>query len=129
MITSSSVYNVQPPAPQNENLPPVQTSTPINIEELETYKSLNVTSVEDAKEKVSDIEVFGNGDTWQLLCKASSKSQGWMKSTKVLEIPHVGCLVQVSTQQGTNIAEAVTFVPNVILKEDDKGNKYLTYWR
>ena len=39
-------------------------------------KSLDVTSVKDAQNKVNDIEVVGNGDMFQLLCKASSKEQG-----------------------------------------------------
>ncbi len=30
-----------------------------------------------------------------------------------MEIDKVGCVVQVTTQQGNNVAEAVTFVPNV----------------
>jgi len=39
-------------------------------------KTLNVVSIADAAKKVSDIEVYGNGDSWKLICKASSKSQG-----------------------------------------------------
>ena len=89
-------------------------------------KSLNVTSVEDAQSgKVSDIEVVGNGNMFQLLCKASSKSQGWMKSAKACEIPGVGCVVQVTTQQGDNIAEALTFVPDVIIAPDINGGRKL----
>ncbi len=87
-------------------------------------KSINVTSVKDAKKKVSDIEVVGNGDTFQLLCKASSKKQGWMKSCKALEIPNVGCLVQVTTQQGDNVAEALTFVMGTkIVPDINNGRK------
>ncbi len=85
-------------------------------------KSLDVVNVADAKKKVSDIEVFGNGDTWQLLCKASSKSQGWMKSTKVMEIIGVGCVLQMSTQQGDSVAETSVFLPGVHLAEDSQGN-------
>jgi hypothetical protein len=85
-------------------------------------KSLDVTSSKDFPDKVSDVEVFGNPDLWQLVCKASSEKQGWMKSTKVLEIPDSGCVVQVTTQQGDQVAEAVTFVPWVRLKRDGDGN-------
>jgi hypothetical protein len=88
-------------------------------------KSLNVTSVSDAKSgKVSDIEIVGNGDMFQLLCKASSKTQGWMKSCKAMETPH-GCVIQVTTQQGTNVAEALTFVPGVKIVDDVNGGKKL----
>lgn len=80
-------------------------------------KALNVTSVSDAKEKVSDIEVVGDGDLWKLLCKASSKAQGWMKSTKAMNVRR-GVLVQVTTQQrnedGTYaLAESVGYVPDM----------------
>lgn len=79
-------------------------------------KTLDNTCIAEAKAKVSDLKVVGDGDTWQLLCKASSKKEGWMKSTKVLEIENVGCLVQVSTQQGDHVAEALAFVPGVQIK-------------
>jgi hypothetical protein len=84
-------------------------------------KNLSVENIEDAKKKVSDIKVVGNGDTFALLCKASSETQGWMKSTKVCNLPN-GCLVQVSTQQRNPdgsyaVAEALTFVPDVLMEE------------
>lgn len=87
-------------------------------------KTLDNTNVAEAKAKVSDIKVFGNGDLFQLIAKASSKQQGWMKSTKAMETPK-GCVVQVTTQQGDNVAEALTFVPDVSIKVDENGNKYL----
>ena len=93
--------------------------------EIFVEKSLDVTSVADAQAgKVSDIKVVGNGDTFQLLCKASSKEQGWMKSTKAMETPS-GCVVQVTTQQGNNIAEALTFVPGVKIVDDINGGRKL----
>jgi hypothetical protein len=84
-------------------------------------KNLSIENIEDAKKKVSDIKAVGNGDTFALLCKASSESQGWMKSTKVCNLPN-GCLVQVSTQQRNPdgsyaVAEALTFVPGVNMKD------------
>lgn len=93
--------------------------------EIVVEKSLDVTSVADAQSgKVSDIKVVGNGDTFQLLCKASSKEQGWMKSAKAMETPS-GCVVQVTTQQGNNIAEALTFVPGVKIVDDVNGGRKL----
>jgi hypothetical protein len=76
-------------------------------------KTLNNSTVKKAKEQVRDLEVVGNGDMFQLLCKASSKREKWMKSCKAMEIPGIGCLVQVTTQQGDNVAEAMSFVPGV----------------
>lgn len=96
-------------------------------------KTLDNVNVNDAKSKVADIKVFGDGDLWQLVCKASSEEQGWMKSTKVMSIEGfnsnkvTGCLVQVSTQQRNpdgsySIAEAVTYVEGASLKRDKNGN-------
>lgn len=95
-------------------------------------KELSVTSIEDAKQKVSDITVFGDGDTFALLCKASSKEQGWMKSTKVCNVDS-GCIVQVSTQQKNpdgsySLAEAVTFVPNVRIDTDAEPRKLVPWY-
>ena len=78
-------------------------------------KTLGNTDANGTKTNVKDVVFFGNGDTFKLLCKASSQSEGWMKSTKVCELP-MGCIVQVTTQQrgsdGTYaVAEALTFVP------------------
>jgi hypothetical protein len=80
-------------------------------------KTLNNTTANQAKDQVSDITFWGNGDTFKLISKASSKKEGWMKSTKAMEIVGVGCVVQVTTQQGDNVSEAVTFVPGVKIEE------------
>lgn len=92
-------------------------------------KTLDITEVKGAKANISDLKVFGNGDLFELICKASSNEQGWMKSTKAMQTPH-GCVVQVTTQQRNidlsyAVAEALTFVPGVSIKVDDNGNKYL----
>lgn len=92
-------------------------------------KTLNNTSVKKAKDQVSDLEVFGNGDTWRLICKASSESEGWMKSTKALQIGGVGyskgVVLQVTTQQRNPdgswaIAESICYVPNAEIYETDE---------
>lgn len=80
-------------------------------------KSLGNTDANGASKNVSDLVVWGDGDAWKLLGKASSKAEGWMKSTKAMEIPGVDCLVQVTTQQGSNVAEALQFVPGVRIEE------------
>lgn len=88
-------------------------------------KDLTVTSVADAATKVPDIKVTGDGDTFRLLCKASSQSQGWMKSAKACHIQDIGCIVQVTTQQGDQVAEALTFVPGVRIEPDGNGGAKL----
>ncbi len=45
-------------------------------------KTLHNSDVSGARKNVPDIKVVGNGDSWKLLCKASSQEEGWMKSTK-----------------------------------------------
>lgn len=74
-------------------------------------KTLVNTDADGAEKNVPDIGKFGDPDRWQLICKAWSKSEDWMKSTKAMEIQGLGVLVQVSTQQGHNVAEALTFLP------------------
>lgn len=95
-------------------------------------KTLHNSDVSGARQNVSDLMIVGNGDLWQLLCKASSETEGWMKSTKAMEIAGLGCLVQVTTQQrssnGTGnyaVAEAVTFVPGVKIISDVNGGRKL----
>ena len=87
-------------------------------------KTLHNSTVSGARKNVKDIVVFGNGDTFKLISKASSKAEGWMKSTKAMEIEGVGCVIQVTTQQGDNVAEALTFVPGVKIEliDGDKKN-------
>ena len=93
-------------------------------------KTLGNSDVNGARKNVRDIQVFGDGDLFQLLCKASSENEGWMKSTKAMETG-TGCVVQVTTQQRNpdgsySVAEAVTFVPGVWVMKDSKGHPYLT---
>ena len=89
-------------------------------------KTLHNSDISGAKKNVPDIVVYGNGDLFKLLSKASSQREGWMESTKAMEIPHVGCLVQVTTQQRNPdgsyaVAEALQFVPGVVLLENAAG--------
>ncbi len=89
---------------------------------LSKTKTLNTCNANAARKVVKDIEIMGDGDQFQLLCKASSKNEGWMKSTKAMEIEGVGCVVQVTTQQGEHVAEALQFVPGVkIIGDGDNG--------
>ena len=87
-------------------------------------KTLENSCISGARGNVKDIQIVGNGDMFKLLCKAYSKAEDWMKSTKAMEIEGVGCVVQVTTQQGGNVAEAISFVPGVkIVDGENNGRK------
>jgi tRNA-dihydrouridine synthase len=95
-----------------------------------TEKTLDNKDVAEVKQKVPDVQVVGNGDMFRLLCKASSKEEGWMKSAKAMEIPEIGCVVQVTTQQRNPdgsyaVAEALTFVGSVKIEDDVNGGRKL----
>lgn len=91
-------------------------------------KTLHNSDITGARQNVPDIKVVGNGDMFKLLCKASSEQEGWMKSTKAVQV-HEGCIVQVTTQQRNPdgsyaVAEALTFVPGVrIVADTNQGRK------
>ncbi len=92
-----------------------------------TEKTLGNTNIAEAKAATSDLVVFGDGDMWKLMCKASSEDEGFMKSTKAMEVPG-GCILQVTTQQRNKdgsyaIAEAVTpVIPGARIIEDTDPN-------
>jgi hypothetical protein len=92
-------------------------------------KTLHNSDISGARQNVKDILVVGNGDMFRLLCKASSQSEGWMKSSKAMEVPG-GCVVQVTTQQRNPdgsyaVSEALTFVPGVKISEDHNNGRKL----
>lgn len=88
-------------------------------------KTLHNSDESGARTNVKDIKIFGDGDLFVLLSKASSKSEGWMKSTKAMHIWGHGCVVQVTTQQGDQVAESICWVPNVTIEKDENGNRHL----
>ena len=84
-------------------------------------KTLHNTDANGAKKNVKDIVFWGNGDTFKLISKASSESEGWMKSTKAMQAGE-SVVVQVTTQQQNidgsySIAEALTTVTNAVIVE------------
>jgi hypothetical protein len=92
-----------------------------------TPKTITNSDVSGARANVPDIKVVGNVDSWKLLCKASSQDEGWMKSTKAMEVPG-GAVLQVSTQQRNPdgsyvVAEAVCFVPGVGIMNDENDGR------
>lgn len=91
---------------------------------------MSYSDISGTEKNVPDIKKVGNGDMFQLLCKASSEKEGWVKLTKAMEIPGIGCVVQVTTQQRNpdgsySVAEAVTTVPGVTIVDDENGGRKL----
>jgi hypothetical protein len=86
-------------------------------------KTLNNSDVNGAKKNIPDLKVFGNSGTFLLICKASSEAEDWMKSTKAMPIPGLGCVVQVTTDVGGIIAEALTYVFGACIfeRKNDEG--------
>lgn len=92
-----------------------------------TPKTLYNSDVSGARKNVPDIKVVGDGDTFKLICKASSQNEGWMKSTKAMQVSG-GCVVQVTTQQRNPdgsyaVAEALAFVPGAVIVEANDGTR------
>ena len=99
-------------------------------------KTLGNTCANGATKNVKDIVFWGNGDIFKLISKASSDNEGWMKSTKAMDVGN-GVVIQVTTQQKNkdgsySIAEALSYVPNVKIVEVfntdklDNPNKIVT---
>ena len=87
-------------------------------------KTLHNSDASSATKNVKDIKFFGNGDTWRLICKASSKAEDWMKSTKAIGVGS-GVVLRVTTQQGDNISEALCFVPGAQIVAKDNGDLFI----
>ena len=78
-------------------------------------RALDNKDMATATASTPDIVVAGDPGAWEVVGKASSKSQGWMKSTKRMAVPG-GWLYQATTEHRadgkvTACAEALAFVP------------------
>ena len=92
-----------------------------------TKKTLHNTTANGARKNVKDIVFWGDGDLFRLISKASSESEGWMKSTKAMQVGNK-VVVQVTTQQRNidstySIAEALTTLEDSFIVEhfDENG--------
>lgn len=69
-------------------------------------KTLGNTDASGTEKNVPDVQKYGDPDAWQLLNKAWSDEQGWMRSTKVMIIGD-DTLVQVSHVQAYDGVQAM----------------------
>lgn len=109
----------------------LQENFPSNNDTEQVNKTLDNVDITDVKQKIPDVKVIGDGNLFQLLSKASSKKEGWMKSTKAMEIEGLGCVVQVTTQQRNPdgsyvIGEALTTVLDTTIIEDLNSGRKLS---
>ena len=92
-------------------------------------KTLENIDSSNAHVNVSDLVTIGNGDLFQLVAKAYSEKEGWMKSTKAMNTP-VGCMIQVTTQQKNSdgnytIAEALSFISGIHVSGGIDNRKFI----
>lgn len=90
-------------------------------------KTLGNTTASGARKNVKDIVFWGNGDSFRLISKASSKAEGWMKSTKAMQVG-TSVVIQVTTQQmnpdgSYAVAEALTTLHDVMIMEHTNENQ------
>ncbi len=79
----------------------------------------------DAKKVMPDLKTFGNGNLFKLIARESSEDEGWIKSTRVMNIERLGCALQVSTQLRDQVAEAICFVPGAQVFEKDDNDCFI----
>jgi hypothetical protein len=102
----------------------VPVETPVTEE-----RTLTSTTVEEAE--ASGVVLTGAADKWLCIAKAVNEAEGWMRSTKAMQIGAAGCLVQTSyvwtNPDGTKgCFEAVCFAPSVNLIEEAGKARFLT---
>ncbi len=102
----------------------IRKGSPFKVGGVELGQQKMTTKTADLRSE--KVEIFGDPDNFQLLFKAESKDKTWTKGTKAMEVPG-GCVVQVTTERKNpdgswSNAEALTFVPGVIIIDDDDGS-------
>lgn len=95
--------------------------------ELSGEKTLSNSANSTVKDNVPDVVLMGvKSNNWRLMCKAFSKKEGWMKSTKGLNLSTNQVLIQTTTQQKNSdgsysIADTLIAVNGNLIESDEKG--------
>lgn len=97
-------------------------------------RDLHISNSHGAAANIKDLVLYGDPDAWICIAKASSEAQGFMKSTKAMNVPGLGVLVQVTTMQKElppaglvesdevfHTSEALAFVPDAIINHTVTG--------
>lgn len=74
------------------------------------------------KKPVDDITIEGAPGLWTVIQRVESKRQRAVESTDVLEIPGQGCVVRSIGNVKGQIGQAMCFVPDVRLRENEDGH-------
>lgn len=93
-------------------------------------RPLDVTDAQDAREKMPDIKIFGDGNLYELIGKDVNPQQNYMETLKGMDSPS-GCHLQVEIRYGKVIAQAVVVIPNAkhIMFNGVKPSQFLTMAR
>ena len=100
-----------------------------NVDVLQAFRGEPIPIVKETKDVQGDVEIAGDPDRLKLLFKVDGGA--WVRSTKAMDVGP-GCVVQVSTKfltpQGWNAAEALTYVPDImIVGEEERDGHYLVH--
>jgi len=96
----------------------------------DNVKEKTLTSTTPEETEATGTVLTGTAALWKCLAKAVNLEEGWMKSTKAMQVGSAGCLIQVTTQQKNpdgsySLAEAVCFAERVNLVEEGGVAKLL----
>ena len=79
-------------------------------------------NTDDVSAISSGVQTWGNTDTFILISKAFNEKEKSFKSTKAMYTGN-GVMIQVTTNEAGNVAEALEFVRGVIIAERVVDNK------
>lgn len=83
-------------------------------------KDLDNENMDQLKSKCDDVKIYGDPGKWELICKASSQKQGWMKSTKRMAVEG-GHIYQTTSEyvnsygQVIACSDSLVFVPRRVV--------------
>ena len=100
----------------------------VMLKKQNSTKTLSTANVIDST--ATGTQFWGNDDTWKLISKAWNVSEGWMKSTKAMDLGFGGVALQVSSSHtnpdgSKSITEAITTIPDGFIKNIMKDGRLI----